>query len=348
MLGYRPRVFVSYAHDSPTHKDDVLKLAKALRDSGADVHLDQEFTARQDWFLWALRQIQDADFVIVVASPAYRLRAEGRAASDEGRGSQAEAAILRDKLTEDWATWTRKILPVVLPGASVADIPGFLQPYSATHYLVGAPTRAGIAELLAAMAVPPGPAGDTRSGFGGRKARRLAVPVLVFAVVVAVVVLVVATQWSGDPENEWHAVMRGNGVSLVPATFACTSGVEDKIDLDTGKRGHGVQPQIPYSSCVSEGGLADLIVDDGQLHSASEHRDTILLVPPGENPDGARCHAMITSEDAALTHALPLGSLRAGDQLCVRTDKGRVALVTIRKIAAGSHLVIDFVVWQKP
>jgi hypothetical protein len=347
VLGYRPRVFVSYAHDSVAHKENVLSLARVLRECGVVVHLDQEFAGRQDWSLWALRQIQDADFVVVVASAAYRLRPEGRAASDEGRGSQAEAAILRDKLTEDLATWTRKILPVVLPGASVADIPGFLQPYAATHYLVGEPTPAGVAELVAAMSVRPRQL-TSRTAFVKR--RRLVAPAGVFvAVALLVTVVVIWAPWSSDAANEWHAKVRGNGVSLVPAAFACTSGVDDKIDLDTGLRGHGVQPQIPYASCASEGGLADLIVDENEIHSASKYQDTIVLVPrDAGNPDGAACHAMIISPDANLQHSLPLGDLRAGDRLCVRTDKGHVALVTIRKISADSHVLIDFVLWEKP
>lgn len=348
MLGYRPRVFVSYAHDSVGHKENVLSLARVLRECGVEVHLDQEFAGRQDWSLWALRQIQDADFVVVVASPAYKLPAEGRAASDEGRGSQAEAAILRDKLTEDLATWTRKILPVVLPGASVADIPGFLQPYAATHYLVGEPTPARVAELLAAMSVRPRQPARPRTAFVRR--RRFVFPAVVFAVVALVVTtLVIRAPWSSDAANDWHAKVRGNGVSLAPADFACTSGVGDKIDLDTGLRGHGVQPQIPYASCASEGGLADLIVDPNEIHSASEHQDTIVLVPRDAGSlDGAACHAMITSPDVIRQHSLALDGLRAGDRLCVRTDKGHVALVTIRKLSPGSHVLIDFVLWEKP
>ena len=344
MQGRRPRVFVSYAHDSVVHKESVLRLAQVLRGCGVEVHLDQESSGRRDWSLWALRHIQDADFVVVVASAAYKVRAEGLAAAGEGRGSQAEAAILRDKLTEDLANWTRKILPVVLPGNSVADIPGFLQPYAATHYLVGEITPAGISELLTAMSMRP-PVTATRGP--ARRRRRLVVPVV--AAVVAVAAVMVWAPWSGgDPVAEGAGLVesRRGTVTLVPESFACTSGVEDKIDLDTGQRGHGVQPQIPYSSCASEGGLADLIVDEGRLHTASENQDTILLVPRDETDlDGARCVVLIA--DGRLDHTLSLGDLRVGDRLCVRTDRGRVALVTLRRISAGSTVVIHYVVWER-
>lgn len=353
MLGYRPRVFVSYAHDSVVHKENVQSLARVLRECGVEVRLDQDQEVRHDWSLWALHEIEGADFVVVVASPAYKLRAEGRAASDEGRGSQSEAAVLRDKLTEDLAAWTPKILPVVLPGMSVGDIPGFFQPYAATHYVVDSPSPAGVAELLAAMSVRPPATGGRRRSFAGTR-RRKHLPLLAFAgvavVAAATVLVMVTTSSSSSGEDtahaeEWREVRRGQ-TRLEPESFSCTSGVEDKIDLDTGMRGHGVQPQIPYPSCASEGGLADLIVDEGQLHTASDNHDTLLLVPRNTQDVGAAECAAMTS-GARLAHTLPLRRLRAGDRLCVRTDKGRVALVTLRTISAGSTLRLDYVVWQR-
>ena len=80
-------VFISYAHDSDEHEEAVRDLWILLRSCGVDAKLDKPAAERrQDWPLWMLRQVRDARYVLVVASPAYRRRAEGDAAADEGRG----------------------------------------------------------------------------------------------------------------------------------------------------------------------------------------------------------------------------------------------------------------------
>ena len=148
-----PVVFISYAHDSPEHKDRVRQFATFLEVRiGLRVELDQwDDNVRRDWSLWATKQLTGADFVVVVASPEYRKRAEGSAPPHEGRGSQFEAAMLRDFLTKDLGAATERILPVVLPGGSIDDIPAFLSPYSATHFRVSQVTDDGVAELIAAI-----------------------------------------------------------------------------------------------------------------------------------------------------------------------------------------------------
>jgi hypothetical protein len=151
--GAAPIVFISYSHDSREHKDLVRAFSAFLRNRiGLDVRLDQwDDDVRQDWALWATRLFTISNFVIVVASPDYRKRADGEAESHEGRGAQFEAAMIRDALTKDLRAATARILPVVLPGRSVEDIPTFLNPYSTTHFTIGEFTTEGIAELLVAI-----------------------------------------------------------------------------------------------------------------------------------------------------------------------------------------------------
>jgi hypothetical protein len=152
-----PRVFVSYAHDSPKHKNLVLQLATFLRvQVGVDVHLDQWYDGqRRDWAAWASEHLQSADFILVIASPAYRRRADGLAAPHDGRGSQYEAAIIRNNLTRDLLAETQRVLPVVLPGGTVDDLPAFLCGYSMTHYRVDDFTLDGVADLLRAFSGQP-------------------------------------------------------------------------------------------------------------------------------------------------------------------------------------------------
>ncbi|MEU0536416.1 toll/interleukin-1 receptor domain-containing protein [Amycolatopsis tolypomycina] len=143
------RVFVSYTHDSPEHREHVLALSDFLVRHGLDVTLDQwQPVARQDWYTWAIAGIETADHVIVVASARYREVADGYASAESNRGLQSEAALLREKLHSDRPAWTRKILPVVLPGHTPAEIPAFLQPQTADHYLVTGFTVAGCEPLL--------------------------------------------------------------------------------------------------------------------------------------------------------------------------------------------------------
>ncbi|MBX6751642.1 MAG: CHAT domain-containing protein, partial [Micromonosporaceae bacterium] len=148
-----PRVFISYAHDSPEHRELVRAFWTLLRAQGVDAQLDAaQDQVGMDWALWAENEIQIADFVVVVGSPLYKLRAAGATGPDDGRGVFWEARLLRAMIFGDKASESmRKILPVVLPGRSPDDLPDFLAP-SATHYFrVTELTEAGIADLLGAI-----------------------------------------------------------------------------------------------------------------------------------------------------------------------------------------------------
>jgi hypothetical protein len=164
-----PRVFVTYSHDTPEHKDLVRQFCTFLRrDTGVDIHLDQWYDdGGRDWSAWAIEQMTHADFILAIASPAYKQRAEGLAAADEGRGSQFEAAMIRDDLTRDLPGETRRILSVVLPGRSIEEIPKFMRPYSTTHFIIPEFTHHGVESLLAAfsqVARYPPPARGTFAG----------------------------------------------------------------------------------------------------------------------------------------------------------------------------------------
>jgi tetratricopeptide (TPR) repeat protein len=150
------RVFVSYAHDSVEHQEAVRGLWILLRSLGVDARLDLPAAERRhDWPIWMLRQVRKADFVLVVASPAYRRRAEGDAGVNEGRGVQFEAALLREELYRDREAGMRKFLPVLLPGGSADDIPAFLGPTTATFYRVTELTTAGVERLLRVLTAQP-------------------------------------------------------------------------------------------------------------------------------------------------------------------------------------------------
>ena len=150
------RVFISYAHDDQAHEGRVRDFWVFLRAHGVDARLDLP-TAEQrvDWAEWMAREVRDADRVLVIASPEYRRRAEGHAGPAEGRGVQWEARLIRDLFYADQRAALGRFVPVVLPGCSAHDIPLWLAPASAKHYLISEYTVAGAEGLLRLLTGQP-------------------------------------------------------------------------------------------------------------------------------------------------------------------------------------------------
>lgn len=148
-----PRAFMCYAHESDQHEQDVLRLAECLHDAGIGVIIDVDtWPVRCDWQIWATRHILASDYVLVVASPTARRAGDGLMIDARPHlGLQAEMRTLRELYTADYRTWSRRMLPVVLPDISVHDIPWFLQPYNADRYPVASIDRAGIKNLLGTL-----------------------------------------------------------------------------------------------------------------------------------------------------------------------------------------------------
>jgi hypothetical protein len=134
----------------------VLQFCRLLRHHGIDVRLDRYAEdERRDWYVWYLDEIAHSDYVLIIASPGYRTAGDGTTTGTR-RGVLTEAAHLRDLLHADRATWTRRLLPVVLPGQSVDHIPAFLQPSCASHYLIRQLATEGISDLVRILTRQPG------------------------------------------------------------------------------------------------------------------------------------------------------------------------------------------------
>jgi hypothetical protein len=151
-----PRAFICYAHDSDDHKRAVAAFAAFLGSQGVDIHFDSmDEHGRRDWQLWATGQITSADFVLVIASPQCRLVGDGDIPADEYRGLRAEMNTLRELYFRQPHVWPARILPVVLPGGSVDDLPLFLQPWTSDHYVIADLSEKGARALLHHLR-PPG------------------------------------------------------------------------------------------------------------------------------------------------------------------------------------------------
>lgn len=143
-----PSVFVSYAHESTQHRNHVIEFATFLHEQSITTVLDAWLGwERQDWYAWALQKMTEADYVIVVASEKYRWIADGHG-RNQHKGVRSEVAMLREMIYADRERWLPKILPVLLPGHDNAEIPLFLQPYSASFFAVTEFTARGAEKLL--------------------------------------------------------------------------------------------------------------------------------------------------------------------------------------------------------
>lgn len=176
-------MFISYAQAADNSADMALvqRFWEFLRSCGVDARLDLAAAQeRRDWALWMGDEIRAADFVVIIASRAYRERAEGRSGPDVGRGVQWEARLIRDAFYADQSRMGR-FVPVVLPGETVDGVPDFLAPATSTVYFVSSFTVAGADELLRFLTGQPAvvepelgpvPALKPRSGSSNRRTPR--------------------------------------------------------------------------------------------------------------------------------------------------------------------------------
>ncbi len=120
MLQPPPKVFISYSHDSESHKDWVLGLSTRLMANGVDVVLDQwDLTLGSDLPRFMEMGLTGAHRVLVVCTDAYVSKANA------GRGGVGyEKMILTAQLMHDIST--DRIVPIIRANALVPPVPTFL------------------------------------------------------------------------------------------------------------------------------------------------------------------------------------------------------------------------------
>lgn len=129
-----PKVFISYSWDSEEHKKWVLALSNDLIRDGTDCQIDQYVSfVEEGWPLWMERQIEAADFVLLVCTQKYHDRFHKRGEGGAGRGVAWEGAILTQILYDNFCCNSRnKSFIPVLPDnvGEVNHIPIVLRGYS--------------------------------------------------------------------------------------------------------------------------------------------------------------------------------------------------------------------------
>lgn len=151
-----PRIFISYSHDSEEHRAAVLELAQQLRGAGLDVQLDRYVTSPPEgWPRWMMTQVEEADFVLVVCTPTYRRRFDGKERRGKGLGAAFEGLLALQLFYEAGAK-NKKFVPVLLPGAAVSRaVPLALRPF--TPFRAPAQLDELVAHLHGRAAVEPAP-----------------------------------------------------------------------------------------------------------------------------------------------------------------------------------------------
>jgi hypothetical protein len=114
-----PKVFISYSHDSPGHKQWVLKLASDLRKNGVDAVLDQwDLSPGEDITHFMESGLRGADRVVVICSEQYVIKA------NEGKGGVGyEKMIVSAELIENLGT--KKFIPIIRKAGN-PPVPKFL------------------------------------------------------------------------------------------------------------------------------------------------------------------------------------------------------------------------------
>ena len=119
-MAEHPKVFISYSHDSPEHKQWVSELSTKLRHKGVDAILDQwDLGLGDDMTLFMERGIRDSDRVLVICTDNYVSKAN----AGEG-GVGYERMIVTAQVAQNIGT--DKFIPIIRQASGEEQTPTFL------------------------------------------------------------------------------------------------------------------------------------------------------------------------------------------------------------------------------
>ena len=119
-MAEHPKVFISYSHDSPEHKQWVLELGTKLVKKGVDTILDQwDLTPGDNFTQFMEVGVRDLDWVLVICTDNYVRRANNR----EG-GVGYEVQIVTAQLVENLGI--DKFIPIIRHASGQEKTPTFL------------------------------------------------------------------------------------------------------------------------------------------------------------------------------------------------------------------------------
>ncbi len=119
-----PKIFISYSWDDESHVEWVLQLANRLCTDGVDVTLDRYYiTPGTNIPFFMENYLKIAERIIIIFTPNYKLKAEGRRG-----GVGYEYSIINNALSKNIAE-NNKIIPIIRKGNVEDSIPDFFQQY---------------------------------------------------------------------------------------------------------------------------------------------------------------------------------------------------------------------------
>lgn len=116
-----PTTFISYAWESGELKEWVKYLATQLRNNGIDAKLDQwEVVPGDQMPHFMEKSVRDNDFVLIICTPKYKMKSEGRIGGVGYEGDIMTAEVLQNSNH-------RKFIPILKSGTKENALPTWLQ-----------------------------------------------------------------------------------------------------------------------------------------------------------------------------------------------------------------------------
>jgi hypothetical protein len=158
---------------------------------------------------------------------------------------------------------------------------------------------------------------------------------------------------SHGPSNQIAIKERGSEPPplLAKAAYSLTpssdplSNDSDKIDLDTGCPGWGpTRIHVGRHRC---GELADLILEAHELHTP-EYRPLMLKLPNATEASYVSCREAFMDDSSDSISRIPVNEIKAGINICVRTDKHSIAAVHMKRVESRPHsnIIISYRIWS--
>jgi thioredoxin len=157
-----PSCFVSYAWESPQHRDWVLRLALDLTENGVRVLIDREVKAGESLTLFMEASVRESTTVVLVCTPTYAAKANDRLG-----GVGNETGIVTGEIFTKGPA--RKFVPIVRSGPVADALPSYLSDKRSLDFRSEADYEEALAELVRVIWDEPGvalPTPGTRPRFG--------------------------------------------------------------------------------------------------------------------------------------------------------------------------------------
>jgi hypothetical protein len=138
-----PKCFISYSWDSDSHRDWVRALATQLESNGVEVHIDQwDVRLGMDLPHYMETSVREADFVLLVCTPAFAQRANRGAG-----GVGYEKTVVTGEIFSRAAA-SEKVVPLLRAGNAESSLPSYLKSKVFLDFRIGDFSPTGLEELL--------------------------------------------------------------------------------------------------------------------------------------------------------------------------------------------------------